>query len=195
MSKVGVLNFFRLTNISRFEFDAAALTPGSNDPIGMSGGVSKLLRSVGTYPVSVFVFLCWIDLYRFDLQFSTSTDWSVDVPVTSGVVLWWLCYAGAFQVSRFDFLHYFVIDTLDLDLYRLDLDGNTSTPGSNDPMQTFRVVSVWLVSSGPFWVSLFNLLCLADICRHEFDSSTSPSTSDKSVRMICRMDGWPRQPR
>ena len=118
---------------------------------------------------------------------------SMDPMESFGSVSEWLRCAGAFQVSRFDFLCYFVIDTLDLDLYRLDLDGNASMPGSNDPMQTFRVVSAWLRGADPFWVSPFDLLRLADVCRHEFDSSASPSMSDKSVRTICGMDGWPRR--
>ena len=100
---------------------------------------------------------------------------------------------GMSQVSGFDLLLLFVIEMFSLDLYRLNLDGNVSTPGSNDPMQMFRIVLAWLHSADPFWVSLFDLLHLADICRHEFDSSASPSTSDKSIQTICRMDGWPRQ--
>ncbi|KIM50027.1 hypothetical protein SCLCIDRAFT_34755 [Scleroderma citrinum Foug A] len=146
VSKVGVLDFFRLTNISRFEFDAAALTPGSNDPIGMSGGVSKLLRSVGTYPVRSSVF------HVDGLVGRRPSD------IWSRLVVAVLCWRIPGSILM-------------------------GTHRHQGPMTlckrfvSFRCGWSAQVRSG-----------------HEFDSSTSPSTSDKSVRMICRMDGWPRQP-
>ena len=107
MSKVGVLDLWRSTNIYRWDFDTATLTPGPMDPMESFGNVSE-----------------------------------------------WLHCTGAFQVSRFDFLCYFVIDTLDL--YRLDLDAAASTPGSIDPIGMFWIVSVWLHGLDVFWVSHFD---------------------------------------
>ena len=99
----------RSINVYRFRFDAAASTPGSNDPIGTSGGVSELLRGVGAYPVSHFVFSSLIvvetldlELSRFDLHPAASMLGSNDPIGTFRVVSAWLCDSRAPQVSRFD---------------------------------------------------------------------------------------------
>ena len=53
---------------------------------------------------------------------------------TFGNVCTWLCDSHAFQVSPFAILPPFVIQTLDPDLYRSDLDATVTTPGSIDPI-------------------------------------------------------------
>ena len=99
-----------------------------------------------------------------------------------------------FQVSHFA-VQRFVTDTLDLDLYRSDLDGNVLMPGSNDPMHTFHIVSAWLCCAGAFLVSHFDFWHLADSCRYNFDSSASTSTPNVSIRTVWMSDGWPGRPR
>ena len=73
MSKVSPSAILHSTDISRFRFDVATSTPGSNDPIGMSGGVSELLVSSGTFQVSHFDFLHLANIYRNGFDSSMST--------------------------------------------------------------------------------------------------------------------------
>ena len=68
----------------------------------------------------------------------------MDPTETFGGIFGWLRGVGMSQVSRFDLLPYFVVQTLDLELYRFSLDSIALTPGSNDPIGTFQWVSVWL---------------------------------------------------
>ena len=100
---------------------------------------------------------------------------------------------GTSQVSRFTFLHYFGTDTLDLELYRCDLNLTVSpSPSnkSNDSVRTFRGVFGWLCCVSVSMVSLFNFGRLANIYRFRFDSSASTVASDESVRTFCGLDGW-----
>ena len=48
-SKVSVSAVLRSTNVSRYDFDAAASTPGSNDPIGTFQNVPMWLCCAGTF--------------------------------------------------------------------------------------------------------------------------------------------------
>ena len=80
----------------------------------------------------------------------------------------WLRELGTSQVSRFVILCLFVIDTLDLDLYRFNLDSSGSTARSIDLQATPRRVSVWLRSAGTLQVSPFDVLRLVDIYRCGF---------------------------
>ena len=72
MSKVSVLDLFRLINVSRSCFDPSALMPWSNDHVGTLGVISRWLRESGTYAVSDFFFSHWIDADVLDLESSTS---------------------------------------------------------------------------------------------------------------------------
>ena len=107
----------------------------------------------------------------------------------------WLRSMGTSQVSLFTVSLLFVIETLDLDLYRFDLHSSASTLGSNDPIGPFQQVPTWLCRAGMHPVSCLAVLRLADLCRCGFDSSASPSTPDVSVRTFCVTGGWPRRPR
>ena len=61
---------FRLADFCRFNFDSTALTPGSNDPIGMYGVGLGWLHESGTSMVSDFVFSHLIDTNTLDLESS-----------------------------------------------------------------------------------------------------------------------------
>ena len=54
-------------------------------------------------------------------------------------------------------------DILNLELYRFDLDADVSMAGCMDPMETFRVVSVWLRGVTMSQVSRLAALCYFDI--------------------------------
>ena len=112
-----------------------------------------------------------------------------------GVGLEWLRGLGMSQVSRFIFLCCFVIQTLDLELYRSDFDSAVVTPGSVDLPATFRVVFGWLHYAGAFQVSCFDFLRLADIYSFNLESSASTSTFNGSIWTFCGLHGWPRRPR
>ena len=142
--------------------------------------------------VSLFVLLHWINLYRFNLDPTMLTPGSMDLTGTYRGVSLWLCSSGTFQVSGFDFLCIFVVDTLDLEPYRFDLVSSMSMPGSNDPTGTFRNVPMWLRSAGAFGVSIFIFWRLTDVSRLDFDSTTSPSMSNESVRTFQSVCGWLR---
>ena len=92
------------------------------------------------------------------------------------------------MVSLFIFSRRFVTHMLDLHLYRSDLDSNSSTAGSNDHIQVFRQVPMWLRNADAFWVSHFDFLRLADIYRYEFDSSVLPVMSNVSIQTFCGLD-------
>ena len=131
------------------------------------------------------------DISRSRFHLAMSTDESNDSVSMLWRVTGWLRGAGMSTVSLFVFSCRFVTDTLDLDLYRSDLDGNALMPGSNDPVHTFHIVSAWLRCAGAFLVSRFDFWHLADSCTYGFDSSMSTSTPNMSIRTICRSDRWP----
>ena len=233
---------------SRFVFDAAMSTPGSNDPIATLWSVSEWLHHVGAYPVSRFVLLCWIDLYRFNFRSSASmavlplrpglegeflypsdslfrspwrsghinmskvgvsavsrwtdisrsrfnstasTPRSIDLPAMLRSLYEWLRESGTSAVSCFSFSSCFVIETLNLELSRLNLDVAMSTDESNDSIRTFGVIYGWLCGAHAFKVSHFDFLHLADVFSFDFDSSTSPSMPDVSEWMVYVVGGWP----
>ena len=95
------------------------------------------------------------------------------------------------MVSCFSFSSCFVIETLDLELSRLNLDAATSTDESNDSIQTFGVIYGWLCSAHAFKVSHFDFSCLADVFSFDIDSTMSPSTPDISEWMVHVVGGWP----
>ena len=149
------------------------------------------LDHVSASKVSVSADSRLIDVCRYGFDSAASTDESNDSVSTLWRVTGWLCSAGMSVVSLFVFSCRFVTDMLDLDLYRSDLDGNMSTPGSNDPMHTFHIISAWLRCAGAFLVSRFDFWHLADSCRYGFDSSASTSMPNVSIWTICRSDRWP----
>ena len=106
-------------------------------------------------------------------------------------ILWWLHGPDAFWVSPFTVFPFFVIETLDPDLYRSDLYFSTSTPVSNDPIGTFRVISGWLRCAGAFLVNRFVFLHLADFYSFKLEPSVSTLMPNESVRTVCVSDGWP----
>ena len=106
-------------------------------------------------------------------------------------VLWWLHGPDAFWVSPFTVFPFFVIETLNPDLYRSDLYFSTSTPVSNDPIGTFRVISGWLCCAGAFLVNCFVFLRLADFYSFKLEPSASMLMPNESVWTVCVSDGWP----
>ena len=110
MSKVGVLDSFRSTDVSRCGFDTAASTPWSVDLPAMFGVVSGWLRGLGTSVVSRFALLHLADthalnleLFRFNLGPIASMAGSNDLQATFQVIWRWLCGARESMVSRFIF--------------------------------------------------------------------------------------------
>ena len=137
--------------------------------------------------MSLFVFLCCFVLCRLNLDvaalllpFNKSNDSISTVWRVSG----WLHDVGMSQVSHFDFLCYFVIDTLDLDLYRYDLDPTMLPSPSNepnDPVRRFWIVCGSLHHASALQVGLSAVLCLVDFCRYDFDSSMSMARPNGSI--------------
>ena len=99
------------------------------------------------------------------------------------------------MVSRFIFLHRFVVDMLDLDLYRCNLDP-TALPfpsnKSNDSVGPFWIVSGWLRYAGVFLVSCFVFLCWIDLYRSEFDAATSTPGSNDPMETFRGISAWLR---
>ena len=106
-------------------------------------------------------------------------------------ILWWLHGPDVFWVSPFTVFPLFIVETLDPDLYRSDLYFSTSTPGSNDPIGTIRVISGWLHCAGMFLVNCFVFLHLADFYSSELEPSMLTLMPNESVWTICVSDGWP----
>ena len=131
-----------------------------------------------------------LELYRFNLDADMSMAGCMDPMEMFRVVSAWLRGVAMSQVSRLAALRYFDIDTLDLGLYRCDLDPTASPSPSNDSVQRFWIICGWLHCSGAFLVSCFDFSALADFYRFEFDSATSTVTPDESIQMLCVVDGW-----
>ena len=72
MFKVSTSAVSRSTDVCRSRFDAAALAPGSNDPIGTYGVDYGWLCCAGAFEVSGLVILCWIVIDTLDLNPTTS---------------------------------------------------------------------------------------------------------------------------
>ena len=125
---------------------------------------------------------------RFDT--ATSTDESNDSVSTFWMVTGWLHESGALQVSLSVFLCRFVVQTLDLELYRSDFDSAAVTPGSVDLPVTFQVVSGWLCYAGAYPVSFPVFWRLADLYRFRFDSSTSTPRSIGLQATLWRVYEW-----
>ena len=104
MSKVGVLDSFRSTDVSRLRFHPSMSTPWSNDHVGTLGVIWEWLRGAGAYPVSVSICSCSTNVCRCGFDTAVSTPWSVDLPATFGVVSGWLHSLGTSTVSHFALL-------------------------------------------------------------------------------------------
>ena len=164
------------------------------DSVSTVWSISAWLRDASTYLVSRFDFLCLIDLYSFDLNPAALTPRSIDPIATFRQEFGWLRGPGTSMVSRFTLLRWFLIDTLDLDLYRFDLHAAVSTSPSNesnDSIGPFRCISAWLRATHTFEVSRFDFMCLADFFSFDFESSASTSMHNDSIQTFCVSDGWP----
>ena len=105
-------------------------------------------------------------------------------------------------MSRFIFLRRFVVDMLDLDLYRCDLDP-TAFPSpsneSNDSVGPFWIVSGWLCYAGAFLISVFafsswigaDMLDL-EVYRSDLDGNASTLGSNDPIGMFAVVCGWLR---
>ena len=164
------------------------------DSVSTVWSISAWLHDASVYLVSRFDFLHLIDLYSFDLNPAASTPRSIDPIAMFQREFGWLRGPGTSAVSRFALLRWFLIDTLDLDLYRFDLHAAASTSPSNesnDSIGPFRCISAWLHATHAFKVSRFDFMCLADFFSFDFESSASMSTHNDSVQTFCVLDGWP----
>ena len=111
--------------------------------------------------VSPFTVSSSTDVCRSRFDMATSTDESND----SVSVLWrvtrWLRSVDVLQVSLSVFSRCFIVDALDLGLYRFDIDPIASpspSTESNDSIRTFLIISGWLRCASVLQVSLFEIL-------------------------------------
>ena len=96
-------------------------------------------------------------------------------------------------MSHFIFLCRFVVDMLDLDLYRCDLDPTASpspSNASNDSVRPFWIVLGWLRYAGMFLVSCFVFLRWIDLYRSEFDVATSTPGSNDPMETFRGISAW-----
>ena len=115
---------------------------------------------------------------------------SNDPAGTSWRVYEWLGGLGTFQVSRFSVLRLFTVDVLDLERYRYDFHPAASTPGSNNPIGSFRVVSAWLHDSGASQVSVSIRFHPINISRFEFNTAASTPGSMDLPATLSRVYEW-----
>ena len=90
--------------------------------------------------VSASIHLHSIDICRSKFDMATLTAGSIDPMETFGDIWRWLRGAHGSVVSHLVFLHRFVVDILNLDLYRCNLNPTTSplpSNESNDSVRTF----------------------------------------------------------
>ena len=111
--------------------------------------------------VSPFTVSSSTDVCRSRFDMATSTDESND----SVSVLWrvtrWLRSVDVLQVSLSVFSRCFIVDALDLGLYRFDIDPIASpspSTESNDSIRTFLIILGWLRCASVLQVSLFEIL-------------------------------------
>ena len=147
---------------------------------------------VNVSKVSSSTILCSTDISRFCFDVAAATAG----PMNSVSMVWrvsgWLRNVGTSQVNHLIPLHLFVIQMLDPDLYRFDLQSSTLPPGSNDLIQAFRVVSAWLHDPTVFQVSRFDFLCCFDLYRFNLDPAASMTLSNVSIRTFQSVCRWLR---
>ena len=194
VSRFSVLHLFTVDALDlehyRYDLHPAALTPGSNDPIGSFRVISAWLHDSGVSQVSVSVCFRPINVSRFEFNTATSTPGSMDLPATLPRVYKWLHHSGMSTVSCFIFLSWIGADMLNLDIYRFNLDVATSTAGPMGPIAMFQGISAWFHRTGTHPVSCFDFMRLADFSRYGFDSSTSMAEPDESIQTFCGTGGW-----
>ena len=148
---------------------------------------------VNASKVSISVVSHSINVCRLRFDTAVSTPGSNNSVSTIWMVSGWLCELGMFQVSCFAVQRFADVYTLDLDVYRRDLDVAASTHGSNDPIQMFQVVPRWLRNVAMSQVSRFDFSRCFDLYSFDFESSVLTAPSSGSVQTICRIGGWPRR--
>ena len=134
-----------------------------------------------------------IDVCRYRFDAAASTFGSNDPAGTSRRVYEWLGGLGTFQVSRFSILRLFTIDALDLERYRYNFHPAASTPGSNDPIGSFRVVSAWLRNSGASQVSVSIHFRPINVSRFKFNMAASTPGSMDLPATLPRVYEWLRR--
>ncbi|KIM67392.1 hypothetical protein SCLCIDRAFT_21270 [Scleroderma citrinum Foug A] len=133
---------------------------------------------------------------RLDLDVAASTAGPMDSVLTVWSVFTWLHDTSAYLVSCFDFLRL-------IDLYNFNLNPAASTPQSIDPIATFRWQFGWLHGLGMSTVRSScgrvdggvqqphtNVSSHLEVAAYVFDSSASTARPNKSIQMICMVDGW-----
>ena len=145
------------------------------------------------FEVSLLDLFRLTDVCRCNFGAATSMPGSVDLPAMFQVVSGWLHGMGMSQVSHFMFLHLIDADVLDLEHYRYDLHPAMSTPGSNNPIGLFRVISMWLHDSAASQVSISVRFHLINISRYDFDSTTLTPGSNDPIGTYGVGLGWLRK--
>ena len=125
---------------------------------------------------------------------AASTPGSNNSVSTIWMVSGWLRESGMFQVSCFAVQCFADVYTLDLDVYRRNLDAAASTHGSNDPIQMFRVVPRWLRNSGVSQVSVSVCFRPINVSRYDFDSTALTPGSNDPMETFRRISRWLRGP-
>ena len=146
-SKVSPSAFSRSTDISRYHFDVATLTPGSNDHGEMFGDVWRWLRKSGTYAVSDFVFSHWIDADALDLKSSVFVPRLPQHPGLHGKPIQPSDMLFRFppQPDRVNASKVGVSDCFRLtNVYRYEFYSSALTAGSMDPTEAFGNICRWL---------------------------------------------------
>ena len=201
-SKISVSTILHSTNFSRYDFDAAPSTSGSNDPIATLWSISEWLRHIGTYPVSRFILLHWIDLYRFDFQSSASTAVLPLHPAFNGRITN-LSVLLSRSPLRLQCVNAFKVSVLNLqcltDVYRSIFESSASMPESNDSISTLLSVSKWPCNASTYLVGCSNFLHIFVIdmldlwpCRFDLDLTTSTDESNDSIQTFGQGFGWLR---
>ena len=157
---------------------------------------------VNASKVSISVVSHSINVCRSRFDTAASMPGSNNSVSTIWMVSGWLRESGTFQVSRFAVQRFADIYTLDLDVYRRNLDAAASTAGPMDPTGTFRDVCEWLRHVGAYLVSCLAALRYFDIdmldlslYRCDLDLITLPlpsNESNDSVGPFWIISGWLR---
>ena len=151
---------------------------------GLSIRPKSLTQTHNTSKVSPSGISRSTDVSRFHFDAAAATDGSVDPTAMFQSVSEWLCELGVYPVSCFVFLRIFVVDVLDLDVYRCDLHMAVSPPRSVDLPATLRGISAWLRSMGAFQVSHFDFTRWFDLCRLDLDASALLPGSNDPMQMF-----------
>ena len=94
--------------------------------------VSAWQRGSRASQVSAFDFFCLIDVFRYSFDMAALMSRPMDSILTPWSIYAWLRGSGMSMVSRLAILGCFVVETLNLELCRFDLDPATSVSPSNE---------------------------------------------------------------